>query len=390
MKKTAQKAFFAAVAVLAAALVVGLAYRRHNPKKLRRVDYGRADAVPVTPQASPETRRLLKYLKSVYGEKVLSGQYVNEYDDFSLPKFRADPDDGNSPPTVFKSNELQAIHSVTGKYPAVLGLDMSGVECGARCSSIEQALEWNEAGGVVTMCWHWQVDNFDGKPRAFYTDYTDFDLGKVLADKSSKQYLGLLNDIDILCGQFKILQKAGVPILWRPLHEASGGWFWWGASGPDAFRELWDLLYDRMTNTHGLNNLIWVYNGLTSDWYVGDGKCDLIGDDIYHNEGGRKAYLKDPADVKRFAQNYRISKNKLIAMSENDFVPNADAMFAANARWSFFCTWCREFVCLYAEDEQGNSYLTPKYSEKCSTAGELKALYNDARVLTLEDLRQAQ
>jgi beta-mannanase len=23
-------------------------------------------------------------------------------------------------------------------------------------------------------------------------------------------------------------QDAGVTVLWHPLHEASGGWFWWG------------------------------------------------------------------------------------------------------------------------------------------------------------------
>ena len=50
-----------------------------------------------------------------------------------------------------------------------------------------------------------------------------------------------------------------VPVLWRPLHEAYGGWFWWGACGPKAFEQLWRLMFTRFTQVHQLHNLIWVY-----------------------------------------------------------------------------------------------------------------------------------
>ena len=41
-----------------------------------------------------------------------------------------------------------------------------------------------------------------------------------------------------------------VPVLWRPLHEASGGWFWWGAKGPEPFKQLWELMFQRFTQVH--------------------------------------------------------------------------------------------------------------------------------------------
>lgn len=77
-------------------------------------------------------------------------------------------------------------------------------------------------------------------------------------------------DIAEIAKQLNRLRDAGVPVLWRPLHEASGGWFWWGAKGPEAYKKLWYYLYDQLTNVYGCNNLIWVWNGQNPDWYPGD------------------------------------------------------------------------------------------------------------------------
>ncbi len=91
----------------------------------------------------------------------------------------------------------------------------------------------------------------------------------------------LIRDIDAISEQLKILQDNNVTVLWRPLHEASGGWFWWGCRGKDAYQWLWNLMYERQTHYHKLNNLIWVWNGQDPDWYVGDDRCDIIGEDVY-------------------------------------------------------------------------------------------------------------
>lgn len=77
------------------------------------------------------------------------------------------------------------------------------------------------------------------------------------------------------------LQKAGVPVLWRPLHEAEGKWFWWGAKGPEACKKLWALVYDRLTKHHKVNNLIWTWNSVASDWYPGPSTVDVLSTDVY-------------------------------------------------------------------------------------------------------------
>src|SRR5699024_12023865 len=88
---------------------------------------------------------------------------------------------------------------------------------------------------------------------------------------------------------------AGVPVLWRPLHEFDGQWFWWGKGGPKNFRRLWQLMYNRFTMHHGLNNLIWVlgYSGeIENGWYPGDEYVDISGADTYDSGSHIELYDK--------------------------------------------------------------------------------------------------
>lgn len=38
----------------------------------------------------------------------------------------------------------------------------------------------------------------------------------------------------------------GVPVLWRPLHEAGGKWFWWGSHGASVTIKLYDIMFNRL------------------------------------------------------------------------------------------------------------------------------------------------
>ncbi|MDE5936925.1 MAG: beta-mannosidase, partial [Ruminococcus sp.] len=230
----------------------------------------------INPVASPETKALFSYLCETYGKQILSGQFT---------------DNG------FNSDEFRAIYDATGKYPAVLGLDLmnycpSRQEKGADCYAVERAVEFHEKGGIVTMSWHWnspdeylkEGNEDNGSPRwwgGFYTSNTDIDIAAIMSGSDPDGKALLDADIAAIAKQLGRLQDKGVPVLWRPLHEASGGWFWWGAKGPEAYKQFWYYLYDQLTNTYHLNNLIWVWNGGAADWYPGNEYVDIIGDDIY-------------------------------------------------------------------------------------------------------------
>lgn len=320
----------------------------------------------VNENANKRTQDLFNYLCDCYGEYVLSGQVC---------------DDGLS------GREFAAIHNVTGKYPAILGLDMmdytpSRTELGARSHAIETAIDFSEHGGIVSFCWHWNApteylkdgnDSDNGSPRwwgGFYTRNSTFDISAVMNGNDAAGKAALDRDIAEIAKQLKRLDNAGVPVLWRPLHEASGGWFWWGAQGADAFKKLWIYLYEQLTYEYECNNLIWVFNGQNGEWYPGDDYVDIIGEDIYP---GERVYSPQTA---RFTQATEYSStNKIVALTENGCIFDIDQAVEINAMWAWFNTWCGDFVL------SGSSY-----SEKFTEKEILKKAYLSEYVITLDEL----
>ena len=281
----------------------------------------------VNPNASVSALRLMTYLCDSYGKRVLSGQYS----------------DGG----MYGIENACIWKATGGTYPAILGLDMieyspSRVSHGSSSKTVEHALEYWDKGGIVTLCWHWNAPEkyLTGTwYKGFYKEHTNIELAAIMDGRDKEGYALLLSDIGVIAEQLKRLCDADVPILWRPLHEASGGWFWWGNAGAKAYKELYRLLYDEMTNHYQLNNLIWVWNGQDKDWYPGDEYVDIIGEDIYP---GKHVYTPQTA---RFIQATKYTQaRKMIVLSENGCLFDPDLALRDGAMWGYFCTWGGEFV----------------------------------------------
>ncbi|MGN7455665.1 glycosyl hydrolase [Paenibacillus pasadenensis] len=316
--------------------------------------------------AGDGARRLMAFLRDQYGRRCLTGQQIG----------------------VASTPELDLIRETTGHYPAIGGFDFmdyspSRTERGSSGKDTELAIDWWRSGGIVTFCWHWNApqDLIDEPPdkswsSGFYTKATTFDLARALADEDSDGYRLLLRDIDEIAVQLARLQEAGVPVLWRPLHEASGGWFWWGASGPEACIALWNLMFRRLTGLHGLHNLIWVWNGQHADWYPGDETVDIIGEDIYPPARSHESQ----AGRYRLARSFS-AEDKIVAMTENGALPDLDAMAAEGALWAWICTWYGEYVY-----ERGGEDGRIAYSGKHTEAERLRAFYAHPLALSRDQL----
>lgn len=312
----------------------------------------------VNPGADENALRLMRYLCSIYGRQMLSGQYCD---------------------TGMNGKEMTVIEQVTGRKPAVLGLDMIELSPsrakynGGGSRVIEYAKEWWEAGGIVTFCWHWNVPEkyfTDIWWKGFYTDTVSIDLAKIMGGEDPEGYELLMRDIDVIAGYLAELRDAGVPVLWRPLHEASGGWFWWGAAGAEAYKQLYISMYEKLTVEHNLTNLIWVWNGQSPDWYPGDAYVDIIGDDIY---AGNRVYTTQAA---RFLQAVRTpGTRKLVMLTENGCLIDPELAERDHILWGMFCTWQGEFV-----QQDG------KLSEQYNDADMLRKVYGSDLVLTLDEL----
>ncbi|KAF2837329.1 glycoside hydrolase family 26 protein [Patellaria atrata CBS 101060] len=220
----------------------------------------------VNSKASSKTVALYRYLISIYGEKILSGQQ-----DLSWANWIAER---------------------VGKTPALVSVDLmdyspSRVEHGTTSTAIEDAISHAKKGGIISVLWHWNAPTglYDTEENpwwsGFYTRATDFDIAAALADTTNANYTLLIRDIDAIAVQLKRLQDADIPVLFRPLHEAEGGWFWWGAKGAEPAKKLWGILYERLTDYHRLNNLVWVWNSVLPDWYPGDETVDILSADVY-------------------------------------------------------------------------------------------------------------
>jgi mannan endo-1,4-beta-mannosidase len=221
---------------------------------------------PINKKANADAKALLRYLGSIYGKNILSGQQDQK--------------------------SLDWVTQNVGKTPAILGVDFmdytdSRKSRGASSTDVDKAIAFAKRGGIVTFAWHWGAPTglYDTADhpwyRGFYTDATDFNIETALADTTNANYTLLMNDIDTVAVELKKLQTAGVPVIWRPLHEAEGGWFWWGAKGPEPAKKLWKILYERLTVKHGLNNLVWEWNSVKAEWYPGNKLVDIVSADTY-------------------------------------------------------------------------------------------------------------
>ena len=101
------------------------------------------------------------------------------------------------------------------------------------------------------------------------------------------QYNSLLAKIDQLAGGLVALKNAGVIVIFRPLLEMDGNWFWWGTGNfsGSQFQALYRIFHDRLVISNGLNNLAFVFstNGTFSPttYYPGDQYVDIVGFDAY-------------------------------------------------------------------------------------------------------------
>lgn len=336
-----------------------------NNTTLMEISYD-ADGQLSNKDAGKSAKELMSFFTENYGKYIITGQYASNEE----------------------NSELDLIYRTTGKYPAIRfsALENIGESFDDSFKAIDAAADWYRKGGIVGLMWYWESP---GKKSSVYAKDTDFKLSDAITDidiaklsqeeirglygegKISEQCYGLMLDIDNMAGQLISLKNKGIPVLWRPLHEASGDWFWWGASGTDAYKWLWQLMYTRMTEYFELDNLIWIWNGQSASTLVDKSTFDIAAVDIYMNS--EKDY---GSRYEQFAAMQKIvGRNKLIALSECSNVPDIDSAFRDNAVWSFFGLWYGE----YLNDKDGN------YSDKYNKKENFIRAYNSDGALTLDE-----
>ena len=326
-------------------------------------------------KASSAAKKVYNFLREQAGQKVLSGV--------------------QSGGTANNNDRVNEIFQKTGKHPALAGYDYiflqysptpAGWDWVVDYGDISAAKEQWKANGLVSFMWHWNVPNSEAdweKGKAgnfegynFYCDKTSFSITRALQEGTWENRF-ILQDIEKVAGYLKLLQQEGIPVLWRPLHEAAGNytlygangaWFWWGRGGADACKRLWKLLRDKLEGEYGLDNLIWVWTldatpGAEKDyasWYPGNDQVDIVGVDIYADDIEAKSrQYKAAVDLS--------GGHKLVTVSECGNIPDPGRCLAAGETWNWFLVWDLE-------------------SYKLNTDAYWKSLMSSSRVLTRENM----
>ena len=335
------------------------------------------------PKATPEAKKLMEYLVSVYGKNIISGQQ----------EIYGGGNDGDM------ELEFEFIHDLTGKYPAIRGFDFMNYNplYGWDDKTTERVIEWVKGrGGIATASWHINVPlDFDSYEigdkvdwqKCTYAVKSTFKTENAVK-KGTKENDYFNEAIKDLAEQLGRLQENNIPIIFRPLHEAegnqntdgSGAWFWWGKAGAKVYVQIWQYLYEKLTVDYDLHNIIWEQNLYTwspdsIQWYAGDDCVDIIGYDkyntVYNRHDGKSSGPNLDAETTIFYTLVNFTKNKkMVAMAENDSIPSLDNLVIEKSAWLYFCPWYGEFIL----DKSKND------------PADLKELYNSDYCITLERL----
>jgi mannan endo-1,4-beta-mannosidase len=246
--------------------------------------------------ATPATRALFQYMLEQQGQGILFGHEHTLTDGFTFDTFTETTSD---------------VEATTGDYPAVFGWDtliLNGFQKpGVYGGTVEQnieALSWafeksDALGGINVLSAHmynfvtggdfWDTTGrvvsqiLPGGPK--HADFNEFLDRIAAAVKGAKRSDGTL-----------------IPVVFRPFHENSGGWFWWGAGHCTSaeFIEIFRYTVEYLRDTKKVHNLLYSYSPNSGfggnpevylKTYPGDEFVDVLGYDAYDNSAGSAEWL---------------------------------------------------------------------------------------------------
>ncbi len=188
------------------------------------------------------------------------------------------------------------VKSVCGDYPAVISFDLGELELEQDSSldkvhfdKIKQEIfNHYKRGGLVSLSWHVRNPKTGGDA----WDVTDTTVVKSVlpGGENHQKFAGWLGKVAGFINSLKTEEGVKVPVLFRPWHEHTGSWFWWGEKlcTPDDYKGLWRMTVDSL-KANGVDNALFAYSSGTEpadtahylERYPGDDLIDVIGFDAY-------------------------------------------------------------------------------------------------------------
>ena len=217
------------------------------------------------------------------------------------------------------------IEMVCGQYPAILGLDLGGIELGNaenldgnNFDAMRAAAQAHvERGGIVTLSWHMRNPLTGGD--TWDTSSTETVASILEGGENHEKFLVWMDRMA------EYVKSLGIPVIFRPFHEHSMNFFWWGSSccTADEYNALWKMAYQYIVEEKGLADMLWAISPNACpdfmDWpqrYPGDDYVDLIGLDFYYFDD---AFVENMKACLEFQKCFAEDHGKLLALTETGY-----------------------------------------------------------------------
>lgn len=223
------------------------------------------------------------------------------------------------------------VKDVCGHYPAILGLDLGGIEVGDTHNldgndfalMREAAVKHHARGGLVSLSWHLRNPLTGG-------DSWDISSDQVVASilpggEKHDEFVQWMDRAADWILSLKAEDGSQIPVLWRPWHEHSGSWFWWGRRlcTDEQYNALWRMNYEHFRARGLEDDVVWTISPNYMDdhfeqWetrYPGDDCVDVIGLDCYaspDHEGYIRQMRAGLGSLQRFCE----AHGKILAVTE--------------------------------------------------------------------------
>ena len=268
--------------------------------------------LPSDPKATPEAVKLYQDMLSLQDKGMMFGHQ-----------------DALAYGTSWYAEEGRSdVKDVCGYHPAIFGWELGHLELGDKFSLdsvffdsiIKGIKDAHRMGGINTVSWHF---------RNVLTGGSSWDVSskKTVASMipgggKHEEYKKYLDKLATFMLSLKTDKGTFIPVHFRPFHEHTGSWFWWGKDlcTVDEYKALWRFTVNYLRNEKNLHHLLYGYSTdrFTSEEeylerYPGDDLIDLIGFDLYDRGPEYAATLGNCA---KMVTKIAADKGKIVAVTE--------------------------------------------------------------------------
>lgn len=207
-------------------------------------------------------------------------------------------------------------YTAVGDHPGIFNFDFDRDSIDRFKIQVEEIFR---RGGIISYSWHAKNPVTGGDCK----DTTQHPVQSILANDIG--WTNWKNQLDKIASYFNDLKAKGVnvPIIFRPFHEHTGKWFWWGKGHctNEEYIALWKKTIDYL-RAAGVNNMLIAYSPSrpsldlekTLASYPGDDYVDIIGFDAYETES--ETFIPILSQSVDFAVTLAKEKNKVAAITE--------------------------------------------------------------------------